>query len=719
MRRIYGLAMLLSLEKCVLFDTTSFFPFSLRFKQPGHETALLRGRRRLLNGALPIYGVACAAVHVGLLLHEDDVQADAHMVISSVCAFLSLQFVWLHLVERFRDQSVLVCEGLAMLATILVCINVAITQLHSEGQESVPSSSVFILQAVSVIVTIVHAILPIRWIMLVPLQLIMLIYVVIGFLDQSPTNHEVSVWYCAMLVLQLLAVSFGKWILERHERSLILLLFEQEATLRIHQTTELAKRQAAERIDAGTQVPKCGAAELQRTLETAWPAMDVEFTPEEDSRSANDSDSSSVLCKNSEYLQRVVYAKGREVEALQSLESLGTDEHWLIKESELRIFSSVILGSGGFSIVVAGSYQGSPAAIKIPVHSDKCNRPGRFADVGNELLLLRRIRHPNIICFHGACFSREYDNIALVLELAHGATMEAFILSPENHTGELPSRTDRCELLLGICRALCHLHSPSPKVLHGDLKPSNVLVERKVAGGRKMVHPKLLDFGLGRICVPGASALGGSVNWAPPEAAIRELDSGCSTAPDVFSFGRIIFFSVTGRQPLADWTPEMIRDRVWKFEVPELEWPDDVQWILPYRRIAEPAMSFFPKDRPVIQQIYAELCDTTELEGYDAPDVSFAEDETLWQQVDRIRQVQLELEAERCETDVVSQQGQLESSGLAASISTESGVLSSINTDPRRPPGSRRGHGKGSEDDTWPEVVLEVSSCDGCGRASL
>merc|ERR1711972_986897 len=70
-------------------------------------------------------------------------------------------------------------------------------------------------------------------------------------------------------------------------------------------------------------------------------------------------------------------------------------------------------------------------------------------------------------------------------------------------------------LMTGICQGLRYLHERRPQVVHGDLKPSNVMVTTDAHG--IVGHVKVLDFGLSRMLVGRVRPLGGTVRWMAPE----------------------------------------------------------------------------------------------------------------------------------------------------------------------------------------------------------
>merc|ERR1712012_635258 len=81
-----------------------------------------------------------------------------------------------------------------------------------------------------------------------------------------------------------------------------------------------------------------------------------------------------------------------------TVEVIGKREQWLLEEEELEV-STTLLGEGGFGRVLCGKFHGSPVAIKV----QKLHQEGCLAELGEELRIHRRLRHPNIVLFHGAC----------------------------------------------------------------------------------------------------------------------------------------------------------------------------------------------------------------------------------------------------------------------------------------------------------------------------
>ncbi len=152
--------------------------------------------------------------------------------------------------------------------------------------------------------------------------------------------------------------------------------------------------------------------------------------------------------------------------------------------------------------------------------------------------------------------------LGLVMAFVEGGSLEAKL-----HGGvpwQAPT-AEKLRLLVGVARGVAHLHSGGGPacVVHGDLKPANVLL----ADGNQ---PRLIDFGLSKVRdvaaqsarsagsrVGGAQA-GGSWPYMAPELYRRRTAAGgwdAASAPsrstDVYAFGTLCWEVLSGLRPWA------------------------------------------------------------------------------------------------------------------------------------------------------------------------
>ncbi|GAV81732.1 U-box domain-containing protein/Pkinase_Tyr domain-containing protein [Cephalotus follicularis] len=197
--------------------------------------------------------------------------------------------------------------------------------------------------------------------------------------------------------------------------------------------------------------------------------------------------------------------------------------------------SSMKIAEGGYGSIYQGSLRQTEVAIKV-VHSSSLQGPLQFEQ---EVNLLSKLRHPNLVTLIGVC--REIW--ALVYEYLPDGSLEDHLIC-KGDTPPLSWQTRIC-IAIGLCSVLIFLHSSNPCVVHGNLKPGNILLDAKFAC-------KLSDFGICR----ALSMRGNLNNGTNPHEAFPYMDpqflatGELSPKSDIYSFGIILLQLLTGRSPL-------------------------------------------------------------------------------------------------------------------------------------------------------------------------
>jgi len=93
------------------------------------------------------------------------------------------------------------------------------------------------------------------------------------------------------------------------------------------------------------------------------------------------------------------------------------------------------------------------------------------ARVINEVRLLDRLEHENIIDFHGSWVNRERGEVVFVTEILSSGSLKKFINKVQVIRWKIVKRW--CKQIL---RALSYLHAQDPPIIHRDIKCDNIFI---------------------------------------------------------------------------------------------------------------------------------------------------------------------------------------------------------------------------------------------------
>ncbi|KIH82854.1 serine/threonine-protein kinase [Pseudomonas batumici] len=207
-----------------------------------------------------------------------------------------------------------------------------------------------------------------------------------------------------------------------------------------------------------------------------------------------------------------------------------------------------LLGAGAMGVVYRArdllhEQFGDPApwvALKL-LNPDFVDITDASALLYNEFVLMRRLCHPCVV----RTYSFEVDSACartfMTQELIEGTSLDWLLCErPEGVSWSVLQ-----PMAIGLLEALAHAHRRG--VLHGDVKPGNVLLAED--------GPRLFDFGLGRPMagvLPGLAQLDRSrvKAWTPAYAAAELLEGApLSVATDIYALGCVLYELASGRHP--------------------------------------------------------------------------------------------------------------------------------------------------------------------------
>ncbi|CAL5380294.1 unnamed protein product [Camellia sinensis] len=239
--------------------------------------------------------------------------------------------------------------------------------------------------------------------------------------------------------------------------------------------------------------------------------------------------------------------------------------HWFtLRDLELatnRFSKENVIGEGGYGVVYRGCLiNGSPVAVKRLLN----NLGQAEKEFRVEVEAIGHVRHKNLVRLLGYCM--EGTHRLLVYEYVNNGNLEQWLHGAMRQHGHLTWEA-RMKVLLGTAKALGYLHEAiEPKVVHRDIKSSNILIDNDF-------NAKVSDFGLAKLLGAGKSHITtrvmGTFGYVAPEYANSGL---LNEKSDVYSFGVVLLEAITGRDPvdygraaqevnLVDWLKMMVGSR--------------------------------------------------------------------------------------------------------------------------------------------------------------
>jgi serine/threonine protein kinase len=199
--------------------------------------------------------------------------------------------------------------------------------------------------------------------------------------------------------------------------------------------------------------------------------------------------------------------------------------------------ASNCIGSGGFG----ATYKAEVApGVLVAI---KRLAIGRFQGIQQfqaEIKTLGRCRHPNLVTLIGYHLSD--SKMFLIYNFLPGGNLERFI---QERTKRPIDWRMLHKIALDVARALAYLHDNCvPRILHRDVKPSNILLDNEH-------NAYLSDFGLARLLgnseTHATTGVAGTFGYVAPEYA---MTCRVSDKADVYSYGVVLLELISDKKAL-------------------------------------------------------------------------------------------------------------------------------------------------------------------------
>jgi hypothetical protein len=203
-------------------------------------------------------------------------------------------------------------------------------------------------------------------------------------------------------------------------------------------------------------------------------------------------------------------------------------------------------GAGTYGSVwkAADRRSGRSVALKVP-HLNWKSETDTAERYAREVEALGRFSHTNIVSVREVV--RERGWLALAMDYCDGPSLDRWL--SDHDTPPDPKVAAWIVKVLAEGVDTCHENG----IIHGDIKPANVLLFK--TGGRPgfPYEPRLTDFGLAVLAMEprrsgGSSMLGGTLEYMAPEL-FRGGQGARSVATDVYALGVMLHVLLTGRTP--------------------------------------------------------------------------------------------------------------------------------------------------------------------------
>lgn len=258
---------------------------------------------------------------------------------------------------------------------------------------------------------------------------------------------------------------------------------------------------------------------------------------------------------------------------------------WIFTPNDIEISNNVI-GRGAFGEVRIAKWRNINIACK-SLHTPQDNQSSNLANYSikndqwkQEINMLAKLRHPNLVLFIGICEGFANFETLILTELLSYSLYD--LLELKKTTLDL---ADILEIGLDIASGLDYLHRHNPSIVHRDISCKNILMNGNKAKIADLGQAKLF----GDLMLSKQTGMPGAMAYAAPEV----LTGKYSSKIDIFSYGILFIQMCNCIYPRIDQREEQIDIACNKFPL--------------FSKLINNMVDYQPDERPSAEYICHEI----------------------------------------------------------------------------------------------------------------